>query len=155
MAATLQNWQRRLEISRLMLAVVAIVYAIGAFIRLDYVNLSLGANMGVRAGSLHVGWQDGVIPAESAGFSVNRAMGQVRWLPRFMRGSGTVPPNVRWWTLELPLWPVVALAVFGAAWSWRRVLMIRRNGCRRCGYPRLGIPLDAPCPECGLEVGKR
>ncbi len=26
---------------------------------------------------------------------------------------------------------------------------IRGDACQSCGYPRLGLPLGAPCPECG------
>lgn len=134
---------------------LAILYVLGVFIRLDYTSVRLGINAGVRAGSLHVGWQDGPIPAEADGLSVRGSKGQARWLPELQRGTLAGPPAVTWGMLELPLWPVVAGAGAWAAWSWRRVVRIRRHGCHRCGYPRAGIARDAPCPECGLEVGQR
>ncbi|HRQ72604.1 MAG TPA: hypothetical protein PLU35_06215 [Phycisphaerales bacterium] len=27
--------------------------------------------------------------------------------------------------------------------------------CTRCGYPRVGLPADTPCPECGLPYAPR
>jgi hypothetical protein len=30
-----------------------------------------------------------------------------------------------------------------------------RDGCRRCGYPRMGLPSRAPCPECGHAAGAK
>lgn len=134
---------------------LAILYLIGMFIRLDYTSVRFGINAGVRAGSLHVGWQDGPIPAESDGLWVGRAKGRTRWLPELQRGTLAGPPIVTWGMLELPLWPVVAAAGAVALRAQWRVVQIRRSGCHRCGYPRVGIARDAPCPECGLEVGKQ
>lgn len=31
-------------------------------------------------------------------------------------------------------------------------LRIRNNHCLRCGYRRAGIPIQAPCPECGTAA---
>lgn len=53
---------------------------------------------------------------------------------------------------------VGAVALF-AACVWLCVCVARRftewrlrrfNGCSKCGYPIAGLPLNAPCPECGL-----
>lgn len=52
-----------------------------------------------------------------------------------------------------PWW--LALLIFGVPTflMWRthnRVREWRMRGlCTSCGYPRRGIPLAAPCPECG------
>lgn len=64
-----------------------------------------------------------------------------------------------------PLWPQLALntLVFGAAtfilWSvifeLRPYIRRRRGQCPVCGYSRTGLPVEAPCPECGsMQAGK-
>ncbi len=59
------------------------------------------------------------------------------------------------------LWPLVALAVVCGATLMvvygRFVLRNRARSralhagriCRSCGYDRVGLPVGAPCPECG------
>lgn len=154
MAETLQTWRRRARISRLVFAALIVLYAVGAFVRIDYVHAATGVNVGLRAGGLHVGWQNGLIPLEANGFSLSGATGQIRWLPRFLSGTHVGTPLVNWWILDVPWWPVVVLAGAVALRAQRHVVRIRRCGCHRCGYPRAGIAPDAPCPECGLEGGK-
>ncbi len=58
-----------------------------------------------------------------------------------------------------PYWPgfLTDTAVFAAPWlailvivpATRRWIRSRRGVCTACGYPRRGLPTDAPCPECG------
>ena len=153
MADMLQTWQRRPRISRLVFAALIVLYAVGAFVRLDYVHVATGVSMALRAGGLHVGWQDGLIPPEANGFSLSRASGQIRWLPRFLSGTYALTPPVKWWMLDVPWWPVVVTAGAIALRAHRQIVQIRRSGCHRCGYPRAGIARGAACPECGLEGG--
>ena len=87
--------------------------------------------------------------------------------PPLMRAHGaqlTLPATGLPWK---PLWlPFLANALLlgapltlvgvslrnGLGWCWR--WMRRRSGdrCRRCGYSRIGIAHDTPCPECGKDV---
>lgn len=130
------------------------LYAVGAFVRLDYVHVATGVNVGLRAGGLHVGRQDGLIPHEAHGFSLSGERGRIRWLPRFLNGTFAGTPPAHWWMVDVPWWPVVVTAGAVALRARWQVVQIRRGGCQRCGYPRAGIARDAPCPECGLEGGK-
>ena len=57
--------------------------------------------------------------------------------------------------IVLPLWPAAGLAALAwAALAWRafrRRLRGRTNVCTVCGYPRAGLPVEAPCPECSAS----
>ncbi len=66
------------------------------------------------------------------------------------------------WSVELPIRPLplgfivntvfyaVPLAVLGAGWTKLVRSRRRRDGrCIACGYSRVGIGVDSPCPECG------
>lgn len=39
--------------------------------------------------------------------------------------------------------------------STRTRMRLSRNVCLQCGYPRVGIVEDVPCPECGFRSGCR
>lgn len=58
----------------------------------------------------------------------------------------------------LPAWPglLANTAIYGAPWyalflipALRRVRRRGRGLCPRCAYSRDGLPINAPCPECG------
>ena len=55
--------------------------------------------------------------------------------------------------VAMPLWAVVPFAVAAAGLAWRgplrTALRRRRGACLACGYPRLGLAPESPCPECG------
>ena len=55
--------------------------------------------------------------------------------------------------VRVPLWAIIPLPLLAAGLAWRgpaRTAQRRRRGaCLACGYPRLGIAPETPCPECG------
>ncbi|MEO1278644.1 MAG: hypothetical protein AAFV77_06800 [Planctomycetota bacterium] len=86
-------------------------------------------------------------------------------------GIAIVPWPVGDFTAALPLRPMpvgllVNTSVFAALWfvallplAGLRVLRRRRRGrknrCVACGYARDGLPVDAPCAECGRDPSER
>lgn len=75
--------------------------------------------------------------------------GAVRWVPlvRF-GGSGTAPAASKGATfITLPLWPLTALFLIGAAIAYRRAA-VGPSVCEGCGYDLRGL-VNRPCPECG------
>lgn len=48
-----------------------------------------------------------------------------------------------------PLWPLVAAAGFVTIAGVVRPMLLHWTHCRGCGYRRMGITYDVPCPECG------
>jgi hypothetical protein len=69
--------------------------------------------------------------------------GSIVWMPET---TGFANGEVRWF----PLWPGIpcGLALAGASLLHQR----RRHWthCRGCGYRRVGLTYDLPCPECGV-----
>lgn len=54
------------------------------------------------------------------------------------------------WSLTIPLWMPLLLALAAAAWAWRPTTSGPRvPKCGTCGYPREGLGAGAMCPECG------
>ena len=79
-----------------------------------------------------------------------------------VRGGVQLPRDQAFNPRALPLRPVlpgvlVDVLVWGGLWfalAWgarvaRERRAARRHRCPHCGYPRRGLPPDAPCPECG------
>lgn len=66
---------------------------------------------------------------------------------------GTTRHIFTMWTYDFPFWPLPATAMLAGSllfWSaWLRRRRLKRGGCARCGYTRLGLHEEAPCPECG------
>ncbi|MGH7133179.1 MAG: hypothetical protein ACREJO_14695 [Phycisphaerales bacterium] len=56
------------------------------------------------------------------------------------------------WSLRLALWPLCALALIPAAYSWRHIIVplppLRTGRCDRCGYDRSRLSPETLCPEC-------
>ena len=78
--------------------------------------------------------------------------GTVRWVPlvRFA-GSGTPPTAAKGATFfTLPLWPLTAIFLLGAAIAYRRAAF-GPSRCAGCGYDLRGIP-NRNCPECGTTT---
>ena len=55
--------------------------------------------------------------------------------------------------LVVPLWMPMIVTGLGAGWAFRA--HARRGDCGRlchaCGYSRVGLAFDAPCPECSAR----
>ena len=68
------------------------------------------------------------------------------WWPRYDRLPGGT-------SVVVPLWMPSIVAIGASVWFYRdhrREEQRRLNGCcPGCGYARLGLAPDAPCPECG------
>jgi hypothetical protein len=64
----------------------------------------------------------------------------VRWLP-LLRSK---PNHV---VIVIPLW-MIALPS-GAVAAWTYLISRQRPGHCECGYKLAGLPVQAPCPECG------
>ena len=60
----------------------------------------------------------------------------------------TTFPNgsVRWY----PLWPAIPAGILLAGFSLFRHRLWHWSHCRGCGYKRVGLTYDLPCPECGV-----
>ena len=65
------------------------------------------------------------------------------WVP-----ETTTFPNgsVRWY----PLWPAIPAGILLAGFSLFRHRLWHWSHCRGCGYKRVGLTYDLPCPECGV-----
>jgi len=119
---------------------------------------------GTCYGSVHVvpdGLQLGAVVGDGLlGFGVNSK----GWLPASFIGGRDTPAWPREWLphivtsssmigVTLPLWIpwVVVLGLCSLMHrDHRREKMRRLNGCcPGCGYSRVGLAPDAPCPECG------
>ena len=48
-----------------------------------------------------------------------------------------------------PIWPLVAAAGVVTLVGVARPRLLHWTRCRGCGYRRIGITYDQPCPECG------
>ncbi len=64
------------------------------------------------------------------------------------------------YSIELltPYWSLLLafMAMAASAWSRERVLAARSlTRCTRCTYPRAGLPIGTPCPECGTPQKSR
>jgi len=71
---------------------------------------------------------------------------------RAPRGVAKIVP---WWpglAADVLAWGVVAWLLLGVPRVAHRLVARRRRSrgaCGECGYVRVGLALDAPCPECG------
>lgn len=50
------------------------------------------------------------------------------------------------------VWSVPAWLIMWAIGALREARRRRANCCGHCGYPRTGLPIDSPCPECGRRA---
>lgn len=75
--------------------------------------------------------------------AVRSDAGLVIWAPETTVFSSG---QTRWW----PLWPGVAAGLSLAAFSLLRSRLWHWSRCRGCGYKRVGLTYDLPCPECGV-----
>ena len=118
-----------------------------------------------RAGPTFSGWQAHI---SAFGWPLPVSYWMWDWQSESIRGGAVpgsaqagrkpdgVPANALPWKIY---WPGLALnsslhcAVLLGAWAlvaWAiRMGRVRRGQCAACGYPRKGLILDAPCPECG------
>ncbi|QQS08790.1 MAG: hypothetical protein IPK69_12530 [Phycisphaerales bacterium] len=57
--------------------------------------------------------------------------------------------------VALPLWMIALVTSIPAFFLSRGVFWRRRrpDECRKCGYSRVGLPINAACPECGGAHG--
>jgi|SRR6185295_7822958 len=69
-------------------------------------------------------------------------------LPTFVQQSATARNTVSW-QLRFPLVLVLLVPAIITYFMGRRVRRTPRGGCKRCGYPRVGLAADVTCPECG------
>ena len=57
------------------------------------------------------------------------------------------------WTVAIPLWSVLVLALIPTGSAWRLDTLARRRArvglCAMCNYDRAGLAAGAVCPECG------
>ena len=100
-----------------------------------------------------------------AGWPLHCAGGQVEYAKSTSPGSVDVSQagrSILGLTLPAKLWvgPLLGnIAVFSTgtyvlilSWTTVRRLRRERSGvCVQCGYERFGLPINAPCPECGAE----
>jgi len=74
------------------------------------------------------------------------------WQPQYMALG--IPPTTR--TVLIPIWMLLALALVPTGLLWRAAFAEARRRrlvghCHACGYNRVGLNADAPCPECGRK----
>jgi hypothetical protein len=77
--------------------------------------------------------------------------GPTAWMMIFKGGSGEEYEEQGLWTSAVALW-----------WCMLVPLLItsilrctpKTNICSKCGYSREGLPVAAPCPECGTDILK-
>lgn len=79
-----------------------------------------------------------------------------------IRFGGSARPRVYWTpgigpTVVIPGWAFVMIAgVLGfGAWWYSRGRSAAKLPCNVCGYERLGLAIDARCPECGDQPAVR
>ena len=57
------------------------------------------------------------------------------------------------WYVFVPLWAPALASLLCAATAWRLDELAHRRArsglCKKCGYDRAGLVLEAVCPECG------
>lgn len=78
----------------------------------------------------------------------------VRWMPLVRFGGPGSGPGVGAGAtyMTVPLWPVTALLLLGAAIAYRRAA--GPSACEGCGYDLGGLG-ERPCPECGAMATMR
>ncbi|MFT3686649.1 MAG: hypothetical protein QM783_17310 [Phycisphaerales bacterium] len=75
-----------------------------------------------------------------------------RWHPKLTRHSSTHGVSIPTWCLAAV--PATVFAV--AELRHRRCTRLERTGrCTHCNYNLAGIATNAPCPECGKNVGAK
>lgn len=86
--------------------------------------------------------------------------GNPGWRVRRRPGGVGVSFDVKTRTLgpfravHVPIWPLGLACGCGMWWALARAQRLERIGaCAACGYPRMGLPTDAACPECGAAAG--
>lgn len=76
----------------------------------------------------------------------------LRWVPSVRGADG---PHGFEFGVTIPLWVLTFLTLLLTAAAWRLDILARRRErvglCVKCGYSRAGLPLDTPCPECGVS----
>lgn len=60
-------------------------------------------------------------------------------------------PQSGQWSLLLPFWPVILLAVWPTCRWWQQYYRRRHGFCRHCGYNLTGN-VSGRCPECGKNI---
>lgn len=119
------------------------------WMRYDFPNRIFG--VGFHAGALFWEHADLPPPPQSPGVSSGTRLpgSSMEWWFRsesLSQGTFTVG-----WGL-IPLWIPILGVLVPTAFAWRTQLKRRApNACGKCGYDRTGIPLTAPCPECGAS----
>ena len=88
-------------------------------------------------------------PLKSPTLALRREVIAPSFFPWGIRGGGDWRAS---WTVYIPMWMPVSLALFITVVGWRRELRARRAlrmQCPKCGYDRTGLAATAVCPECG------
>lgn len=77
----------------------------------------------------------------------------VKWRPHIGWHKGFYTPTSRYLSLTIPLYLPILLTLIPTTLAWRTHILSKRRGraslCLACAYPLTGLPLTAPCPECG------
>ena len=55
-------------------------------------------------------------------------------------------PTLTHTRVSAPIWCLALLSAVSSVAGWRAA---RQGMCDRCSYPRAGLAVGAPCPECG------
>lgn len=72
------------------------------------------------------------------------------WVPRFLTTPAT-PPLPNFWLGIIPIW-VLICGIVGMFVVYRtRASKSCASQCPKCEYPRQGLAVNAPCPECGAS----
>ena len=129
------------------LAVMLAIVWVWAGFRYMYIETSCGADVSVSSGRLGIRYirvNPGDMLSNTITFGAHKD-GFELWFDRFIQPGA--------WMISIPLWfPAVLFIVIGGV-GWFAESRARRRAllkpCNECGYSRVGLAGDAPCPECG------
>lgn len=78
----------------------------------------------------------------------------MRWWPEVHYDAPQI--GTRNFFVALPLWMLMIVSLGSSGIAWAFDARAKRNAlarlCPSCRYSLVGLPLDAPCPECGKRT---